>query len=181
MKAPYLTSERLLFKPISIDHLSDNYLNWLNDYEVIKFLESDADYNIDSLKKYILEAQQKDIYFWGIHLKENGLHIGNIKIDPINLKHGLGEYGILMGNRLVWGKGYAKEASIEIINYCFHELKLRKITLGVVEDNIAAVSLYKKIGFLIEGCYINHGFYDGRYCNILRMALFKNSFEYDRL
>ena len=180
MKVPNLTSERLFYTPISINHLSDSYLSWMNDPEVVKFLETEGNYTEDLLKKYILEAQIKDIFFWGIHLKESGMHIGNIKIDPINLKHGLGEYGILMGNRLEWGKGYANEASLEIINYCFHNLNLRKLTLGVVEDNFAAASLYKKLGFIIEGCYKNHGFYDGRYCNILRMALFNNSYIYER-
>ena len=40
----------------------------------------------------------------GIHLKENCKHIGNIKIDPINKKHGTGEYGIMMGDKDEWGK-----------------------------------------------------------------------------
>lgn len=176
MKVPFLSSERLFLKPISEDHISDIYLSWLNDSEVLKFLETEMTYSIEKLQDYILGAKQKKLLFWGIHLKDSGLHIGNIKIDPINLRHGLGEYGILMGNRNEWGKGYAKEASMEVIKYCFQDLNLRKITLGVVEENISAYFLYKKLGFEVEGCFKDHGHFDGRYCNILRMALFKDSF-----
>ena len=64
--------------------------------------------------------------FWAIHLKEGGKHIGNIKIDPVNKRHGLGEYGIMIGDSDEWGKGYAKEASELVIHHCFRDLRLRK-------------------------------------------------------
>ena len=38
-------------------------------------------------------------------------------IDPIDEKRKSGEYGIMIGNKLEWGKGYAKEASKTIIKY----------------------------------------------------------------
>ena len=126
------------------------------------------------LSSYIQSAIQRKILFWGIHLKEDDSHIGNIKIDPINIRHGLGEYGILIGNKTYWGHGYAREASIAIINYCFSELKLRKICLGVVKDNRAAVRLYEKLGFCVEGDYKRHGFYNNKYCDMLRMAIFND-------
>ena len=172
MKATVLESKNLIFKPLSIDHLSNDYVDWMNDKEVNKYLETGDDYTLDKLENFLIEVEKKDIYFWAIHLKENDTHIGNIKIDPINDKHGLGEYGILIGRKSEWGKGYARESSLKIIEYCFKKLNLRKITLGVVEKNIAAFNLYKKIGFEIEGRYKNHGFYCNEYCNIIRMAKF---------
>lgn len=76
---------------------------------------------------------RKEDCLGGITLKENGKHIGNIKIDPISKRHGTGEYGILIGDRNTWGKGYAAEATIGILKYCFQELGLRRITLEVIE------------------------------------------------
>ena len=110
--------------------------------------------------------------FWAIHLIEGGKLTGNIKIDPVNKRHGLGEYGIMMGDSVEWGKGYAKEASEIVIDHCFRELRLRKITFGVVEDNSAALNLFKNLRFSTEGVYRNHGYYDGILCNLIRMAIF---------
>lgn len=179
MKAEILHSERLLLKPLSLEHLSEMYVQWMNDPDVYRYLETGGDYTLEKLKDFLNEVESKDILFWGIHIKANNLHIGNIKIDPINDKHGLGEYGILMGNKSEWGKGYAKEASLRIIDYCFNDLGLRKMTLGVIEDNLTAVNLYKKLGFIKEGRYLNHGIYQNRYSNLIRMALFNPLFSYD--
>ena len=143
----------------------------MNDPEVYKYLETGGDYTLDMLSAYVNEQYEREIYFWAIHLKDSNKHIGNIKIDPINLKTSSGEYGILMGDRLNWGKGYAKEASLRIIDYCFNEIKLKKITLGVVEDNTNAVFLYKKIGFKIDAVIKGSKSYNNKISNSLRMSL----------
>jgi RimJ/RimL family protein N-acetyltransferase len=150
----------------------------MNDLDVYRYLESGGNYTIEKLSEYLSLVVAKPVLFWAIKIKETGKHIGNIKIDPLNTRHGLGEYAIMMGDRTEWGKGYAREASELVIRYCFDELNLRKITLGVVADNQTAVNLYHKLGFETEGVYRNHGIYEGRFCNVLRMALFNPEFSY---
>jgi ribosomal-protein-alanine N-acetyltransferase len=172
MKAPKLKTNRLYLVPLSTSHLSDDYLKWLNNPIVVKYLETNCDYTMEMLRLFLIDIEKKEILFWAIHLQSNNKHIGNIKIDPVVLKHGICEYGILMGSMSEWGKGYAKEASNVVIDYCFSILNIRKINLGVVEENHSAVALYKSLGFVIEGIYKNHGYYDGKYCNVLRMSLF---------
>ncbi len=159
MKAPLLESERLTYKPLSLQHLSSEYVNWLNDPETNKFIINARDYTIDKLKVFLLDVEAREMLFWGIHLKSNGKHIGNIKIDPVSQKHGLCEYGIFIGDKNEWSKGYAKEASQRVIKYCFEELNLRKMTLG----------------FEIEGVYKKHELHEGRYLDTLRMALFNSN------
>jgi len=177
MKAKTLESGRLILKPVSMEHLTQEYVDWLNDKDVYRFLETGGNYSLEMLEEYLNSVVRNDIYFWAIHIKDSGIHIGNIKIDPVNSRHGTGEYGILMGRRSEWNKGYAKEASVRVIEYCFDEVKLRKITLGVVADNVNAVKLYEKIGFETEGIYRKHGLYDGKYCDIIRMALFNPAYS----
>lgn len=173
-----LESPRIICKPINTSYCTDTYLQWLNDPEVNRYLEIFEPYSKKQLEDYLLTAEKNaNLLFWAIHIKETEKHIGNIKIDPINRHHGWGEYGIMMGDRSEWGKGYAYEASKAIINYCFSEQNLRKITLGVVVENTAAVELYKKLGFVTEGVYKKHGLYDGRYCDLLRMAVFNLRYE----
>jgi len=167
-----LESDRLFFKPLSLAHLGEQYLSWLNNPIVYKYLDTGGGQTIEMLRSYLTDVEQRNILFWAVHLKQTDEHIGNIKIDPVNFRHGFGEYGILMGEPRHWGKGFAKEASLRIIDYCFNVQNLRKITLGVVAKNEAAVCLYKSLKFQIEGVCKKHGLYEGEYLDILRMALF---------
>lgn len=176
---PILESERLLCKKLTTAECTMRYVDWMNDPLVYQFLESGGDYTLQRLSDFLTNVEVKqDMLFWAIYLKQGEKHIGNIKIDPVNWRHGIGEYGILMGDRTEWGKGYAKEVSHLILEYCFQQLRLRKITLGVVSNNESAVKLYHNLGFEVEGVYKKHGFYDNGYHDVIRMAIFNPYFEY---
>jgi RimJ/RimL family protein N-acetyltransferase len=166
-----LSSERLLYKRLSEEHISMDYVGWINDPEVNMYLETRGNYTLNLLRSYIENQYNKEIYFWAIHLKDSNKHIGNIKIDPIYIKENSAEYGILIGDKLNWGKGFAKEASLRILNYCFYELQLSKITLGVIEDNTAAVQLYKNLGFKISEVIKGTKVYNHKISNSLRMSI----------
>jgi [ribosomal protein S5]-alanine N-acetyltransferase len=172
---PTIETPRLVLKPMETKFITKDYLHWMNDLDVCKFLETSIPYSEVELQDFVYSMITNKILFWAITIKHNGLHIGNIKIDPINKKHLIGEYGILMGDRNNWGRGFAKEASQAVISYCFESLYLRKITLGVIKDNIAAVKLYESLGFEVEGIYRMHGKYDEKYCDAIRMALFNGN------
>jgi [ribosomal protein S5]-alanine N-acetyltransferase len=175
MKASELHSKRLIFRPLDRSFASEEYVSWLNDPEVIRYMETGGDYTCEKIKLFLKSVEEKEMLFWAILLK-SGKHIGNIKIDPVHWKYRNGEYGIMMGDRNEWGKGYAKEASETIIDHCFSEpVNLRKITLGVVEDNFSALKLYEKLGFEVEGIYKKHAFHEGKWCNVVRMAKFNDN------
>ena len=61
-----------------------------------------------------------------------------------------------------------------IFDFCFTNLNLRKITLGVVSANQSAVKLYERMGFEKEGLLKSHCFHDGQWQDVLRMALFSD-------
>ncbi len=145
MKIKNLSSERLNLIPLGLNHLSISYVNWMNDKDVIKHVESGGNYDMLKLKNFLTNVESSKILFWAIMLKDK--HIGNIKIDPVDTKKMTGEYGILIGDKNSWGKGYAIESSKIVIDYCFNDLGIKKIELGVVVSNIKAINLYQKIGF----------------------------------
>ena len=110
-----LSTKRLILKPLDKSYINEKYLGWLNDDEVLKFLETSAGSSLSDLEDYLFHIEKNQILAWALHTKASNKHIGNIKIDPIDYKNGYCEYGIMMGDKSEWGKGYAKEASLKII------------------------------------------------------------------
>jgi ribosomal-protein-alanine N-acetyltransferase len=175
MIAPLLETKSLYLKPLGVDYCSLDYVNWLNDAQVIEFLETKQGTTLDSLLKFLEQVESRSILFWAIVVKENNVHIGNIKIDPI--KDGVGEYGIMIGHKSYWGKGLAKEASAAVIDYCFNKLALRKITLGFIEQNTAALHLYTSMGFEVEGVLKKQVSFKDTFSDVIRMGLLKENWK----
>jgi len=148
---PSLESERLILEPLSTKFISKNYLEWMQDPETTKYMESGGlEYSYEMLTEYLKKIEDDNILSWAIIIKSKDIHIGNIKIDPIDYINLIGEYGILIGDKKNLGLGYAKEASLEVINFCFNNLFLKQINLGVKKDNLNAIKLYKNIGFNVS-------------------------------
>ena len=168
-----LETERLELHPLDSSFCSKEYLEWINNDEVIRYLETEKGSSINDLKNYLESIEKDKTFAWAIVVKDINKHIGNIKIDPIDYKHKYGEYGIMMGEKDFWGKGYAKEASNRIISYSFEELSLRKINLGVLSVNNRALKLYESLGFKMEGILKKHKIFEGLFIDEIRMALFK--------
>lgn len=172
-----LYTERLCLEPLRLKHATQKYVSWLNDPEVYKYLESRGGQTINTLKEFVNHQVTNKVYIWAIIDKSLNQHIGNIKIDPINYTHKFGEYGILIGDKAYWGKGFAREASKAVLNYFFsHNNYLRKINLGVVKNNVDAINLYNKLGFKKEGYLQRHLVYDGSEEDVIRMAIFREDF-----
>src|ERR1044072_5375576 len=61
------------------------------------------------------------------------------------------------------GKGVGKELMRAIIDLADNWLNLTRLELEVYADNEAAIRLYERFGFEVEGTLRQHAFRDGRY------------------
>ena len=50
------------------------------------------------------------------------------------------------------GEGIWKRSDLSYLKICFYELNLHRVGLDVISYNKAAIELYKKMGFRMEGC-----------------------------
>lgn len=154
-----IEGDRVYLKTLDIENASQEYCDWLNDKEVNKYLETRQS-TINDLKQYInKQLTDPNSFFVGIFDKKSNRHIGNIKLEPIDWRRKKAVYGILIGNKKYWGKGFGAEATRLIIEYAFEKLELKSIELGVIPQNKNAVKLYKKLKFRvkkIEKKVINH-------------------------
>lgn len=144
---------------INSEDVSDNYVSWLNDPEVNRFLESRFQrQDIESVKKFVAICDSsQDTFLFGIRSKAlGGMHVGNIKIGPIDNHHGLAEIGLLIGERAVWGKGVGTDSIKLVTQFAFNELGIRKITAGCYQSNFGSKRAFEKAGFKVEGIRERH-------------------------
>src|SRR3989344_2262706 len=112
---PPVTGERIYLRALTLADASPEYCAWLNDPEVNEYLETRQS-TISELKTYIQkQIDDPNAIFVGIFDKVNDVHIGNIKLEPIDWQKKKAIFGILLGNKNYWGKGIGTEATELIV------------------------------------------------------------------
>ena len=149
---------RVFLRPMTEDDATDDYVAWMNDPDVNRYLESRfTTHTKDGLRAFIRQTvADPRCVFMAICLTDGGRHIGNIKLGPVSAEHGHGDIGLIIGARDCRGKGYATEAISLIVKHAFHTLGLHKLTAGCYAENAASRRAFEKLGFLVEGIRRSH-------------------------
>ncbi len=78
------------------------------------------------------------------------------------------------------GMGYAKPAYKQFMRYLFEYLDLNKITLEVLSNNVIAINLYKRLGFVYEGTKRQEILRDDKWIDSIIMSILKKEFYENR-
>lgn len=173
-----IKGKNIYLKLLNTDDVTSIYLDWMQDNEITQFLESRwKTYTLDDLKTYVKKTNNgQDNFLFGIFQNENSEHIGNIKIGGINQIHRYGDLGILIGNKNMWGKGYATEAINLITQYAFNEINLNKLTAGIYINNKGSHKAFMKANYREVGILKNHSYCEGKYLDVVLVEKVKDSY-----
>jgi [ribosomal protein S5]-alanine N-acetyltransferase len=156
---------RIYLRLLSPDDVSEAYLQWMHDPEVIQYLESRwQTQTMESVRAFVQDKNdsQNDFLF-GIFLNDTHQHIGNIKIGDINFLYRRGDVGLIIGEKSAWGKGYGTDAIELVTQYGFQDLNLHKLTAGMYVPNQGSYKAFIKAGYREVGIYKKHTFVNGQY------------------
>jgi ribosomal-protein-alanine N-acetyltransferase len=153
-----IETSRLVLSCLDQAHVTDAYRGWMSDPEVTQFLETRfSTPGLDSLREYVsamrISANQ---YLFGMFLRDTGAHIGNIKLGPISSVHRRAAIGLIIGEKSVWGHGYASEAIAAISGWAFAELGLDKLSAGSYQSNHGSIRAFQRNGYQVEGIQRSH-------------------------
>lgn len=147
-------------------------IKWVNNPANNAFLHYDIPIEIEKTERWFDNNLGRKDRYDGL-IEADGVSVGLIGLLSIDQKNRKAEYYILIGEIGYKGKGIAKEASRQIIDYGFHKLGLNRIYLFTETENITAHKLFERVGFVKEGCLksdlFSHGKYVDRYAySVLR-------------
>lgn len=152
-------------------------IQWRNDFE-IKQLAMMHPYPVtEFLEKEwyeeLLKSKSKKVVYFAI-AGENDTPLGYVFLNNIHQINRNCYLGIVIGEILQRGKGYGEEAIKLLLGYAFGTLNMNKVTVEVVETNINAIKLYKKIGFVEEGVLKRQYFLNGNLLDVNVLSIFSH-------
>ncbi|KAJ7583025.1 acyl-CoA N-acyltransferase [Mycena floridula] len=143
-------TERLSLRAFRISD-SDNMVELWNDPQVQSTMSNEyfAPKGPDFLEK-LNNIIQHALFFAIIETKNTKEFVGFASMATSNPKNRDCLYSIALLPRF-WNRGYGTEVTRFMLAHTFGWLGVHRVSLVVFERNKAAISLYRKIGFIDEG------------------------------
>ncbi|RXZ80169.1 N-acetyltransferase [Paenibacillaceae bacterium] len=154
---------------------------WVNNPEITKYLSDiflypHTMYNTETFLDGVME-NRGDLRGFVIAHRDTESYIGQLDLFEIDWKNRAAEFGIVIGNMEEQGRGYGREAIGIMQQFAIETLNLNRLQLKVLEDNVHAISCYKKCGFQLEGRLRQRQYRDGKYLDVLVMSFLREDYE----
>jgi len=178
IEEPSLDGTHVLLRPVSARDVTANYIRWLNDRLVNRFMETRfREHTEENIRDFVEKMRRDpDVYFMAIINKQEGFHIGNIKLGPVSRDHRRGEISFFIGEQALWGKGLATEAVSLLTDYGLSQLGLLKVTAGTYSNNIGSARVFEKCGYIREAVLRRHYVCEGELVDRFCFARFREMF-----
>jgi [ribosomal protein S5]-alanine N-acetyltransferase len=164
---------KIFLRPLDPAELGPYYVNWMNDPEVVQYLESRwCAHTLDSIRNYVRQMNESSSDFlYGIFLTKTGRHIGNIKIGEINRIHKFANIGLLIGEKSCRGRGFGTQAIILATEIAFRELHLNCLTAGIYSNNQSSYRAFLKAGWKDVGRYKKYRLSEGIFVDQINVQI----------
>ena len=177
----FLSNKNIFLREVNIEDVNERYYSWLNDPQIGEFLETRYHpHSKENITEFVksMDGNSNEILL-AICILNSDLHIGNIKLGPINWIHGFADVSLLIGDKEYWGKGIATQAIKLISKFAFEKLNLNKLKAGCYQENVGSKKAFLKAGFELEGILksqwrLDNSFQDELILGLLREKYFKN-------
>jgi RimJ/RimL family protein N-acetyltransferase len=176
VKNPFLIGTKVYLRPLERAD-APLLVPWLNDAEVIRGLMQYRPLNLKAEEAFLDQLYQGDDVVLGIAVRETDELLGAIGLHAIDFKNRHARFGLFLGVKSEWGKGYGTEATALIVRHAFETLNLNRVWLHVLEDNLGGIRAYEKVGFQKEGVLRQSHYREGRYWDSLTMAILRDDWE----
>ncbi len=175
-----------VLRPISEKEINDRYVSWVNDNDVIQFLDNvrHKKQSIEDVVDYInLVRSKPGCEVFAILTKNDQIHIGNVGVTLFNPNNqGYAGYGIMIGDPKARILGLGGEATVMIIEYLFRDPSIRRIQGNVYSDNDKSWKTLETLGFKKEGVLRKHVVLSsGKICDLYMYGLLREEWLEHRM
>tara|TARA_B000000565_G_C23777945_1_gene374770 strand:+ start:1871 stop:2413 length:543 start_codon:yes stop_codon:yes gene_type:complete len=168
-----ITLNRISLSSFEQKDISEEYISWLNDPEVVKYSNQRfKTHNRETSRLYLDSFLNSCNIFLAITDNNSKSMIGTMTVY-FSKNHKTADIGIMIGKREFWGKGIGEEAWLAVMELLLKKTDIRKITGGTVSCNKGMIRIFQKVGMIQDGVRKDHEIIDNKVHDIIYFAKFK--------
>jgi RimJ/RimL family protein N-acetyltransferase len=177
MQNPFLVGPLVYLRPLELAD-APTLAPLFNDPDVNRFLLRCHPMSVADEEEFIRRLSGRTDYLaLGIALRDGDRLVGATGLHDLDARNRNAAFGISIGDKDSWGKGYGTDATRLMVRHAFFTLNLHRVWLYVYEYNERAQRVYERIGFKVEGRLRQHTFRDGRYWDTVVMGVLRQEWE----
>lgn len=177
-----LIGSRVRLRPIERDDIP-RFVAWLGDPQVREHLDLILGLGTDNETRWyestlalpILE-QPFSVDFRDAQT-ELWRHVGSAGFHQVDWRCRSCEIGLAIGDRTVWDRGIGTEVTEMLLRHGFETMNLHRVWLRVYVDNLRAIRVYEKLGFVKEGRFRDGDFRRGQYRDVLLYSVLRGEWQ----
>lgn len=171
----FLEGKNVYLRPLELSDLAI-LQKYVNDPEVRRYLSSIYPQTLQDEEAWlrkIMTSNPNSIEF-GVVLKKGNKLLGCMGLRILSHVDGTADTGTMLGAKDEWNKGYASEAKMLLLEYAFLTLNVRKVCSRAYAPNLGSIRHNQKSGYVIEGRLKDHIYREGKYHDLVMLAVFKD-------
>lgn len=175
-----LRGQKVGLGPIRRD-LIDAYMRWMNDFEIVCNVQRIVPMTREAEEAWYQRASAgardgPESFTFAIYELKTLRPIGNAGLIDINRANQTAEFGIVIGEKDCWNRGYGTEATRLTLDFGFNAQNLHNIRLRVYGFNQRAIRAYEKAGFRTVGRLREAHVLNGRRYDVVLMDCLATEF-----
>ena len=173
-----MDSERLVLRDYTLSDIDAEY-EYNTDPELFKYMPFSSGTHEDTRNRIerTIEKQKetpRTVYNMAVTLKSTQELIGGFRISSESDIEGSIGYKLAKHH---WGKGYATEAAIAVVDFGFNVLNLHRVYATVHPENVASIRVLEKVGMTLEGRLRENLLYDGVFGDSLIYSILEQEWK----
>ena len=132
--------------------------------------------SLEKAETFLGLASETSTLFLAITLKATGRVIGQLNTSIVSAKNLTANIGYVL-NPSFTGNGYVNESVSAFIDHIFSEHSIQRIIADIDVRNSASVKVVERLGFRLEGTFVDSDFCKGEWCTMHLYALLKSEWH----
>ncbi|MBM9520041.1 GNAT family N-acetyltransferase [Desulforhopalus vacuolatus] len=171
--APVIEGDNLYLRKLVVSDLNRTW-EWLHRRDIYSKIGVQVPFTKEQQFRWFGKLQNDDTKIvCAICRNIDQIHIGNVSLDMIDLRHRNARLSIFIANPAARGQGYGSEALTLQEQYAFFKLKLHKIWCKTDAGHPEVLHFYERLGYLQEGLLREHEVKDGQFVDKVILAKFE--------
>ena len=158
--------KKIILKELNVSMVSSKYLQWMKSKNIMCYTEQRfSKHSIPKIINFVKATKKsKNNYVYGIFIIINNrkIHVGNIKLGPINFNHNYADISYFIGDVKFQKLGIGTIAIKKVLEIAKRKFKLKKIFAGIYSNNVNSKKILLKNKFVLEGTFKKKFIYENK-------------------